>query len=167
MPPVGWLGRRPASGVDRVHLMLKGHISCQQGSQTAHPFHNKRRGSVAQRLYVRPIPYAYVMHSRPRDCTRPPLDQGIGTLRGRVRTKLGLDTCHPWTPSRAGSGYSLPRIPGPGGDQSGPHSEGSRTHLGGPLVRRGVQCLPRSRSRPTACIWSTSLPFATWRPQGD
>jgi hypothetical protein len=112
MPLVGWLGRRPASWVDKAHLMLKGHISCQRGSQTARPFHDKCTGSVAQRLYVRPIPYAYVMHSRPLDCTRPPPDQGIGTLRGRVRTKLGLDTCHPWTPSKAGSGYSLPQNPG-------------------------------------------------------
>ncbi|KAL5658037.1 hypothetical protein ACJX0J_031200, partial [Zea mays] len=31
--------------------------------QTARPFHNKCKGSVAQRLYVRPVPYAYVMHS--------------------------------------------------------------------------------------------------------
>jgi hypothetical protein len=88
--------------------MLKGHISYQRGSQTARPFHNKCRGSVTQRLYVRPIPYAYVMHSRSLDCSRPPPDRGIGTLCGQVRTKLGLDTCRPRTPSRAGSGYSLP-----------------------------------------------------------
>jgi hypothetical protein len=91
--------------------MLKGHISCQRGSQTTRPFHNKCRGRVTQRLYVRPITYAYVMHSRPLDCTRPPPGQGIGTLRGRVRTRLGLDTCSPWTPSRVGSGYSLPQNP--------------------------------------------------------
>jgi hypothetical protein len=57
--------------------MLKGHISCQRGSQTTRPFNNKCKGSVAPRLYVRPIPYAYVMHSRPLDCTRPPPGQGI------------------------------------------------------------------------------------------
>jgi hypothetical protein len=102
----------PASCVDRAHLMLKGHISCQRGSQTARPFHNKCRGSVAQRPYVRPIPHAYVMHSRPLDYTGSPLDQGLGTLRGQVRIKLGLDTCRPRTPSRAGSGYSLPQSPG-------------------------------------------------------
>jgi hypothetical protein len=78
----------PASWVDRAHLMLKGHISCQRGSQTARPLRNKCRGSVAQRPYVRPIPHAHVMHSRQLDCTRSP-------LRGQVRTKLGLDTCHP------------------------------------------------------------------------
>jgi hypothetical protein len=88
--------------------MLKGHISCQWDSQTMCPFHNKCRGSVAQRPYARPIPHAYVMHSRPLDCSRSPLDQGMGTLCGQVCTKLGLDTCHPRTPSRAGSGYSLP-----------------------------------------------------------
>jgi hypothetical protein len=96
--------------------MLKGHIACQRGSQTARPFHNKCRGSVAQRLYVRPIPHAYVMQSRPLDCTRSPPDQGIGTLRGQVRTKLGLDTCRSRTPSGQGPGIPCPRIPGPGGD---------------------------------------------------
>jgi hypothetical protein len=37
----------PASWVDRAHLMLKGHISCQRGSQTVRPLRNKCRDSVA------------------------------------------------------------------------------------------------------------------------
>jgi hypothetical protein len=44
--------------------MLKGHIACQWGSQTACPFHNKCRGSVAQQPYVRSIPHAYVIVGR-------------------------------------------------------------------------------------------------------
>jgi hypothetical protein len=92
--------------------MLKGHIACQRGSQTTRPFHNKCKGSVAQRSYVMPVPHPHVMHSRLLDCTRSPPGQGIGTLCGQVRTKLGLDTCRPRTPSWAGSGYSLPQNPG-------------------------------------------------------
>jgi hypothetical protein len=77
--------------------MLKGHIACERGSQTTRPFHNKCRVNMAQRLYIRPIPHAYIMHSRPLDCTRSPLDQGIGQRNRDVA----------WTGShQAGSGHT-------------------------------------------------------------
>jgi hypothetical protein len=79
--------------------MLKGHIACQRGSQAARLLRNKCKGSVAQWSYVRPIPQAHVTHNRPLGCTWSSPGQAIGTLCGQVRTKLGLDTCRPRTPS--------------------------------------------------------------------
>jgi hypothetical protein len=61
-----------------------------------------------------------------------------------------------------GLGIPSPRVPGPVGGSSGPHSGGPRICLGGPPVMPGVRCFPRSRSGPTACIRSTSFPLATW-----
>jgi hypothetical protein len=61
-----------------------------------------------------------------------------------------------------GPGIPCPRIPRSGGDLSGPYLEGSGIFLRGPPVMLGVRCFLRSRSGPTACIWSTPFPFATW-----
>jgi hypothetical protein len=96
--------------------MPKGHIACQRGSQAARLLHNKCKGSVAQWSYVRPIPQAHVMHSRPLGCTRSPPGQGIGTLCGQDRTKLGLTHVAPEPLPEQGPGILCPRIPGSGGE---------------------------------------------------
>ena len=61
-----------------MHLMLRGHIACQQGGQAAHLFCNKCRDLVAQRPYVRLHPLAYVTGSRPRGSIGSLPERGVG-----------------------------------------------------------------------------------------
>jgi hypothetical protein len=101
---------------------------------------------------------AYVMCHKPRGSSGSLPERGA---RCELRTRASTGPL-----PGPGSGIPCPRIPGPGGDLSGPYSEGSAIFLRGPPVMLGVRCFPRSRSRPTACIWSMPFPFAMWRPQG-
>jgi hypothetical protein len=45
--------------------MPKGHITCLQGGQAAHPLRNKCGGRVAQSPYVMLRPLAYVTSNKP------------------------------------------------------------------------------------------------------
>jgi hypothetical protein len=45
--------------------MSKGHITCQQGGQAAHPLHNKCGGRAGQSPYVMLRLLAYVMGNKP------------------------------------------------------------------------------------------------------
>jgi hypothetical protein len=116
---------------------------------------------------LRQVHPARSRHSRSLDCTRSLPDQGIGTLRGQVRTKLGLDTCRPRTPSRAGLGYSGSQNPGT-----------RRWLVRTPLRRvrdpswrsarhvRGSGAFLAVGPDPLRVSWSTSLSLTTWWPQG-
>jgi hypothetical protein len=75
--------------------MLKGHIACQWGSQAARLLRNKCSGSAAQRPYVRLSTQAHVMHGGPFGSIGSPPGRGAEALCGQVRTRLGMDTCHP------------------------------------------------------------------------
>jgi hypothetical protein len=97
---------------------------------------------------------AYVMSHKPRDSSGSLSEQGAW-CNPRTRASTGP------LPGR-GLGIPCPRILGPGGDLSGPHTEGSGIFLGGPPVMHRVQCFPRGRPRPTACIRSTLFPLAAW-----
>jgi hypothetical protein len=70
MPPAGWLGRR-------LPVEWIGCIKCRRGASPVSGVVRRRvlstinaRAVVAQWSYVRPIPQAYVTHSRPLGCTR-------------------------------------------------------------------------------------------------
>jgi hypothetical protein len=79
--------------------MLKGHITCERGSQEARLLRNKCRDSAAQRSYVRLRLRAYVTRGRPRGSIGSPPEQGAVALCGQVRTRLGLNTCRHRTPA--------------------------------------------------------------------
>jgi hypothetical protein len=79
--------------------MLKGHITCQWGSQAARLLCNKCRDSAAQRSYVRLRPRAYVTRGRPRGSIGSPPERGTVALCRQVRTRLGMDTCQHQTPA--------------------------------------------------------------------
>jgi hypothetical protein len=101
---------------------------------------------------------AYVMSHKPRGSSGSLSERGAW-CKPRTRANTGP------LPGR-GPSIPCPRILGPGGYLSGPHTEGSGILLGGPLVMHGVRCFPRGRPGPTACIRSTLFPLAVWRPQG-
>jgi hypothetical protein len=79
--------------------MLRGHIACQWDIQAARLLHNKCRGSTAQRPYVRLRPLAYITGDSPRGSIGSPSRRGAIPLRGRVHTRLGLDTRRHRTPT--------------------------------------------------------------------
>jgi hypothetical protein len=90
---------------------------------------------------------AYVTSHKPRGSSRS-LPEREAWCNPRTRASTGP------LPGR-GPGIACPRILGPGGDLSGPHTEGYGIFLGGPPVMHGVRCFPRGRPGPTACIRST------------
>jgi hypothetical protein len=76
VPPASGMDRSPpASGMDRSQKMQRRHTVCQWNGQATRLIHNKCRGRVAQRPYVRLHPLAYVTCSVPRG--------SIGALPGR------------------------------------------------------------------------------------
>jgi hypothetical protein len=101
---------------------------------------------------------AYVMSHKPRGSSGSLSERGAW-CNPRIRANTRP------LPER-GPGIPCPRILGPGGDLSGPHTEGSGIFLGGPPVMHGVRCFRRGRPGPTACIRSMLFPLAIWRPQG-
>jgi hypothetical protein len=129
--------------------MPKGHIACQRGSQAARPVHNKCKGSMAQWSYVRPIPQAYVMHSRPLGCTR----SSPGYIVWTGSHQAGSRHTSPPDPilSRVQVVFAPeswdPVVSSPGPTQKGP---GPISEVRSP--RTGVRRFPCSRFRPTACI---------------
>jgi hypothetical protein len=56
--------------------MLRRHIACQWNGQAARLIHNKCRGHVVQRPYVRLRPLAYVTCNRPRGSIGSPPGRG-------------------------------------------------------------------------------------------
>jgi hypothetical protein len=73
--------------------MPKGHITCQQGRQVAHPLHNKCGDRAAQNPYVMPRPLAYVMGNKPHGSTGSPPKRGAEALRIKPRHKSVPDPC--------------------------------------------------------------------------
>jgi hypothetical protein len=84
--------------------MLKGHITCQRGSQAARLLHNKCRDSAAQRPYVRLRLLAYVTGSRPRGSIGSSPERGVGALEVWSGHVSALDP----RLARLRPGYSLP-----------------------------------------------------------
>jgi hypothetical protein len=80
--------------------MPKGHITCQQGGQAAHPLRNKCIGHAAQSPYVMLRPLAYVTGNKPCGSIGPSTERGAEAYRiepGHTSTCLGHDTSSPET----------------------------------------------------------------------
>jgi hypothetical protein len=83
--------------------MPKGHITCQQGGQAAHPLRNKCGGRAAQSPYVMLRPLAYVMGNKPCGSIGPSAERRAEAYRiepGHASTPdpcLGHDTFSPRT----------------------------------------------------------------------
>jgi hypothetical protein len=133
--------------------MLKGHIAYQRGSQAARLLRNKCSGRAAQRPYVRQRPQAHVTHGRPFGSIGSLPGRGVEALCGQVRTRPGLDTCHPRTPASTGPGHSLPQ---------NPETRSSRRSV---LHVQGSGASPTVGPDPPCASWSTPLSLATWRPR--
>jgi hypothetical protein len=135
--------------------MPRGHIVRQPGGRRHVLFAINAETARPRWPDVRLRRSAYVMSHKPRGS-------------GGSLSKWGA-WCKPRTRASTepllgrGPGIPCPRILGPGGDLSGPHTEVSGIFLGGPPVTHGVRCFPRGRPGPTACIRSTLFPLAAWR----
>jgi hypothetical protein len=73
--------------------MLKGHITCQQGGQAAHPFRNKCGDHAAQSPYVMPHLLAYVMSNKPCGSTGSPPERGAQAHQIRPEHESAPDPC--------------------------------------------------------------------------
>jgi hypothetical protein len=122
--------------------MLKGHITCQQGGQAAHPFCNKCGDRRAQSPYVMPCPLAYIMSNKSRGSTGSPPERGAEAHRIRPGHELAPDPCLgqgiPYSETLLWVVRTLLRGVRTPSKGSGLLTRGSRAVFGGPgCVHRG------------------------------
>jgi hypothetical protein len=77
--------------------MPKGHITCQQGGQAAHPLRNKCGDRAAQSPYVMFRPLAYVTGNKPCGSIGSPPERGVEVHRIKPGHESVPDPCRGWS----------------------------------------------------------------------
>jgi hypothetical protein len=158
--------------------MLRQHIACQRDGQAARLIHNKCRGRVTRRPYVRLRPPAYVTRSRPCGSIGSPprwgaLAQADRSTPDWVQTRVVIGpppgSCP--RPVHVLSWDLAVRGPDPAQGGLGPvPGVWARpwrfwTLLGGPVCTYRGPTLPHGGPDPLLIPWSISSFLAAWRPR--